>query len=160
MVIYQLWTRLTHLVGFLQCQLTETVDICRPTLTHYTDYKPASICFFYLMTCAQRRSNKYQSYSLFFFNQGSISGITELMVSMQTITPLIWLWSHASLIYIYIYVLVPIQSVPIATFSQQEIPNISSENRVRSIRTFPNEKKKYFREKTEDFDEFPYYFRI
>ena len=47
----------------LQCQLTETTvcgQTCRPTRTHYLDFKPTSLC---LMLHAQQRSNKYQFYS-------------------------------------------------------------------------------------------------
>ena len=39
---------------------------CLPTLTHYHDSEPTSLCSFSIILRAQRRSNKYQIYSLLF----------------------------------------------------------------------------------------------
>ena len=67
MMMSSLCTRQTRLVGFLQCQLTETTvrgQSCSPTRTHYHDSYPISLCSFFLMLFAQRRSNTYQLYSL------------------------------------------------------------------------------------------------
>ena len=59
---------------FLQCQLTEIIirrQTCLLTRTHYPDSEPTSLCSFSLMLRAQRRSNKYQFYSLWFDLIGS-----------------------------------------------------------------------------------------
>ena len=64
-----LCTRSTCLVGFLQCQLTETTvrgQTCCPTRTHYSDSEPTSLCSFSLMLRASWRSNKYILHSLWF----------------------------------------------------------------------------------------------
>jgi hypothetical protein len=39
---------------------------CPPTRTHYSNSEPTSLCSFSLMLGAQRRSNTYQFYSLWF----------------------------------------------------------------------------------------------
>ena len=55
--------RATHLVGFLQFQLSETTVrgyTCCSTRTHYPDSEPTTICSFYLMLRAQSRSNRQQ----------------------------------------------------------------------------------------------------
>ena len=66
--------RPTPLVGFLECQFIETTvrgQTCRSTRTHYSDSPPTSLCSFSLMLRAQRRSNKYQFYSLWFDPTGT-----------------------------------------------------------------------------------------
>ena len=50
-----------------QGELTTVIgQICRSTLTHYSDSEPTSLCSFSLMLRSQRRSNKYQFYILLF----------------------------------------------------------------------------------------------
>ena len=61
---------------FLQCQLTETTvrgQTCHSTRTYYPDSEPTSLCSFFLMMRAQRRSNKYQFYSLWLTRSGLFS---------------------------------------------------------------------------------------
>ena len=61
---------------FLQCQLTETIvrrQTCHSTRTYYPDSEPTSLCSFFLMLHAQRRSNKYQFYSLWLTRSGLFS---------------------------------------------------------------------------------------
>ena len=60
----------TLIVGFLQCQLTETTVrryICR---THYPDSVPSRLCSFSLLLCVERR-NKYQFNSLWLYPIGA-----------------------------------------------------------------------------------------
>ena len=58
----------------IQGYLTETTfcrQTCRPIRTYYPDSEPTGLCSFSLMLRAQRRSNKYQFYSLWFDPTGT-----------------------------------------------------------------------------------------
>ena len=66
MMMYALYQN-NKLVGFLQCQITETAvrgQTCRSTRTYYSDSEPTNLCSYSLMLHTQWRSNKYKFYSL------------------------------------------------------------------------------------------------
>ena len=78
-------SRPARLVIFFIVLIETTVSRqkCHPTRT--PDSEPTSLCSFSSMLRAQRRSNKYQFYSLWFDPNGARS--TILKVSMPTIKP-------------------------------------------------------------------------
>ena len=97
MMRYVLYQTNTLIVGFLQCQFTETTvhgQTCRSTRTHYSDSEPTSICSFSLMLRAQWRSNKYQFYSLWFDPNPRLTALEASTVTITT--PL----THQSFIFI------------------------------------------------------------
>ena len=59
-----------YLAEVLQCQLTVRGSTYCLTRKHYPDSEPTSLCSFSLMPRAQRRSNTYQFYSLWFDPNG------------------------------------------------------------------------------------------
>ena len=65
--------------------------LTRSTQTHYSDQVPTSLCSLSLVLCAQRRSNKYQFYSLWFdLTWAQIHNLPHLEASTLTVTPQIW----------------------------------------------------------------------
>ena len=69
MTMSALYQTITRIIGFLQCQLTETTvhgQACLSTRTYYPDSEQTSLCSFSLILHAQRGRNKYKLYRLWF----------------------------------------------------------------------------------------------
>ena len=111
----------------LQCQLTETMirgQTCHSTQTHYSDSESTGLCSFSLMLRAQRRSNKYQFYSLWFDPTGARTH--DLQHSRRACEPLRhrWItWIDESHIFFYDIQLLPSYEVNIGSVQGCPIPS-------------------------------------
>ena len=78
------------LVGFLQCQFTETTvrgQTCRSTRTHYSDSEPQSLLFHRNAVCFAEKQQKSILQSLVLSDRGSNPRSTALEASTLPITP-------------------------------------------------------------------------
>ena len=85
---HQTNTAYLHFFNSASSQTTIHMQTCRST--HYPDSEPTCLCSFFLMLCAQQRSNKYQ----FYYHSFDTVGVRtqDLLHTRQigTITPPIW----------------------------------------------------------------------